>query len=610
MAGRVTLVNKSTAIRSIQLEVCAALDTIPEAFDLARKTAARPWQAELARIEMLDAGQTLDIRTGDPDWDAAFAFSQKAAHALFMHSDHLPKPSFVQARHSDHGHSIKGDGTDYPPAWSGQFVLDAYYLAGILNVTPQVTKNLLLNFLATQDEDGEVDGKPGIAGQRGKFLAMPILASMAWKYYQAAGDDEFLAEVFPRLVKFFWSWFSGAHDRNRDGTPEWDHILQTGLEDNPLFDVWNPWSQGLDVSFVHSPSLEAMLYREAQMLVKMGRILGKPDEETALIAAQAVKIKESLDAGWNPRVSFYSYRDRETGQVTESKVIAKRKGDGSMRPKFESETPVRLLVEIQTKSPAAKRPEVEISEYFTKSKGESEVIAGHQFQWRSGGLVATTQMVFTRVGRISVAGLEENDRINVRIVDTTGEDITLGLPLWAGALEKQRAYAMIGRNIMMADRFDRPFGMPSLPLAPDPQAETVSMSVSLPWNSLIAEGLLAYGFRAEATRLTAHLMNAVIQNLKRNRSFYQRYHAEKGTGIGERNSLTGFAPVGLFMQALGVTILSGARVKLEGRNLFPFAVTIKYKGLTVVRGQEQTTVTFANGESVIVKDEAPCIVEM
>jgi hypothetical protein len=677
VAGRVTLVNQSTAARNIQLEVCAALaplngqsiiptqqqlanilagqtsgiapvifmtggpkhgpgphaslildlelgsgatrtisfaeaalDTIPEAFDLARKTAARPWQAELARIEMLDESQTLDIRTGDVEWDAAFAFSQKAAHALFMHSEQLPYPSFVQARHSDHGHSNKGDGADYPPAWNGQFVLDAYYLANILNVTPQVSKNLLLNFLSTQNEDGEVDGKPGIAGQRGRFLAMPILSSMAWKYYQVTQDRDFLAEVFPKLVKFFWSWFSGAHDRNRDGAPEWGHILQTGLEDNPLFDVWNPWSQGLDVSFVHSPALESMLYREALTLVKIGGKLGKPDEETDLIIAQAGKLKESLDASWNPRVSFYSYRDRETGQATESKIIAKRKGDGSMRPRFESETPVRLLVEIQTKSPGAKRPEVEISEYFTKSKGESEVIAGHQFQWRTGGLAATTHMTFSRVGRISVAGLEETDKINIKVVDMSGEDITLGLPLWAGALERQRAYAMIGRNIMTADRFDRPFGMPAMPTVPDKESETIALSVSLPWNVLLAEGLLAYGFRAEATRLTAHLMNAIIQNLKQNRSFYQRYHAEKGTGIGERNSLTGFAPVGLFMQALGVTALSGTRVKLEGRNLFPFAVTIKYKGMSIARGQEQTTVTFANGESVIVKDEAPCIVEM
>ncbi|GMV34145.1 MAG: hypothetical protein DCC59_12275 [Chloroflexi bacterium] len=677
VAGRVTLVNKTTAVRNIQLEVCAALaplngqsiiptqqqlvnilagqtsgiapvifmtggpkhgtgphaslildlelgpgaartisfaeaalDTIPEGFDLARKTAARPWQAELARIEMLDESQTLDIRTGDVEWDAALAFSQKAAHALFMQSDLLPHPSFVQARHSDHGHSNKGDGTDYPPAWSGQFALDAYYLASILNVAPQATKNLLLNFLSTQNEDGEVDGKPGIAGQRGHFLSMPILASMAWKYYQTARDDEFLAEVFPKLFKFFWSWFSGAHDRNRDGSPEWDHILQTGLEDNPLFDIWNPWSQGLDVSFVHSPSLEAMLYREAQILLKMAKKLGKPEEEVSLILAQSEKLKESLDASWNPRVSFYSYRDRETGQATEGKIIAKRKGDGSMRPKFESQTPVRLLVEIQTKSPAAKRPEAEISEYFTKSKGESEVIAGHQFQWRAGGLVATTQGTFSKVGRGSVAGLEAGDKVTIKIVDTTGEDITLGLPLWAGALEKQRAYAMIGRNIMTADRFDRPFGLPSLPNVPDEEAENVSLSVSMPWNLLLGEGLLNYGFRAEATRLTAHLMNAVIQNLKQNRAFYQRYHAEKGTGIGERNSLTGFAPVGLFMQALGVTILSGTRVKLEGRNLFPFAVTIKYKGMSIARGQEQTTVTFANGESVIVKDEAPCIVEM
>jgi hypothetical protein len=39
-------------------------------------------------------------------------------------------------------------------------------------------------------------------------------------------------------------------------------------------------------------------------------------------------------------------------------------------------------------------------------------------------------------------------------------------------------------------------------------------------------------------------------------------------------------------------------------------ITIRYKGLTVVRGLEQTVLTFPNGESVIVKEEAPCIVEM
>jgi hypothetical protein len=163
---------------------------------------------------------------------------------------------------------------------------------------------------------------------------------------------------------------------------------------------------------------------------------------------------------------------------------------------------------------------------------------------------------------------------------------------------------------MTADRFDRPFGLPSLPVSPDPEADMVSMSVHFPWNQLIGEGLLAHGFRAEATRLTVHMMNAVIQNLKQNHSFYQRYHAETGAGIGERNAVQGLAPVGLFMQSLGVNILSSTRVKLEGKNLYAWPVTIQYKGLTVVRGIEETVITFINGESVTVKEEEPCIIEM
>jgi hypothetical protein len=677
VAGRVTLTNKSNAVRQLKLEVCAvlapldgqsiiptqqqlvnilagqtsgiapvvfmtggpkhgpgpqpslllelelgpgatrqiifaeaALDTVATSFELARHSAARPWEAERARIELLNASQIIDIRTGDPDWDAALVFSQTAAHGLFFSSKQLPNPSFVSARHIDNGFSRKGDGVDYPPSWNGQSPLETYYISSILHGASQVTKNLLQNFFSTQNEDGEVDNKPGLAAQRSKLIAAPLLASLAWKYYQATQDEGFLTEIYPKLIKFFWSWFSSAHDRNRDGVPEWDHILQTGFDDNPIFDVWNPWSQGLDISLVHSPSLESMLYREAISIVKIANKLGKHEEETMLVQSQAEILRTSLVASWNPNQSFYSYRDRETGLVSTGKVIASKKGNGNLRPKAEFENKFRLLIEIQTKSPAAKRPEVEISEFFTKTKGEVETILSHQFQWRTGGLVATTQKLFARVGRISVTGLDEKDKVIVKLIDTSSEDITLALPLWAGIPEAQQANALIGRNISTADRFDSPFGLPSLPLSPDPEAETVSMSVALPWNQFIGEGLLAYGFRGQATRLTAHLMNAVIQDLKQNHSFHQRYHAEKGTGIGERNSLQGFAPVGLFLQTLGVTILSATKVKLEGRNLYPWAVTLKYKGLTIVRGLEQTVVTFSNGESVIVKEEQPCVVEM
>jgi len=161
-----------------------------------------------------------------------------------------------------------------------------------------------------------------------------------------------------------------------------------------------------------------------------------------------------------------------------------------------------------------------------------------------------------------------------------------------------------------AKRFHRPFGIPACPSLSAPEAESVSQAVHLPWNMLICEGLLKYGFRSDAARLFVHTMSAVIQNLKVNRAFSARYHAEKGTGIGERNALSGLASVGTFMKVLGVEIVSPARVKLEGDNPFPWDVTIGCKGLKVIRGINKTEVVFANGKSVTVTGSEPMVVEL
>jgi hypothetical protein len=169
---------------------------------------------------------------------------------------------------------------------------------------------------------------------------------------------------------------------------------------------------------------------------------------------------------------------------------------------------------------------------------------------------------------------------------------------------------MVGRTIINAERFDRPFGIPACPRVSRKDAETTCLSVYLPWNQLICEGLLAYGFRKEAARLVTHMMAGIIKNLKENRAFYQRYHAETGQGLGERNALSGLAPVGLFLQVLGVQILSSTRIRLEGENPFPWPVTVQYKGLKILRGLERTEVTFPNGKIVIVDDPAPCIVSL
>jgi hypothetical protein len=132
--------------------------------------------------------------------------------------------------------------------------------------------------------------------------------------------------------------------------------------------------------------------------------------------------------------------------------------------------------------------------------------------------------------------------------------------------------------------------------------------VHLPWNQLIGEGLLAYGLRNEAAQLTARLMAAVIDNLKKQHSFYQAYHAETGAGLGERNTLPGLAPLGLFLQTLGVQFLSRGRLRLSGKNPFPWPVTVKYRNLSVTRQAERSVVVFPDGQTLTLDDPTDAVV--
>ena len=587
--------------------VQAATDNLQSSFDLARQTSARLWDAERTRLGLLNASQTIDIRTGDKDWDAAFALSQKVGFGLFFAPDtHLPCPSTVSVRGPDNGYSPRGDGSDYPISWNGQTPFEVYYLSNVLPAS-EVAKDLLENFLAIQKDDGFIDGKPGLAGQRGRYLAAPLLSSLAWKLYEKSEDVNFLGQVFPKLHKFFWSWFSPDYDEDRDGLPQWKHILQTGFEENPLFDAWHEWSLGGDITQVHSPALEAMLYQEAACLIHMAELLERHDT-LILLHEQAARLRASIESTWQPRTGLYHYRDRATGLSLAGKVLVKQHGAGTVSPKLKFEQPMRLLIEVQTQNPTAKRPEIRIHEFA--SKAADEVISSGDYQWRNRGSVYTTQKVYSRLGKVSVRGLSDEDTVTISTLDFTTEDHTLFMPLWAGIPDEQHAQSMIGRALLDASRFQRPFGIPACPSLNQPEAESISQAVHLPWNLFIAEGLLRYGFRSDAARLVAHIMTGIIQNLKQNRAFYARYHAEKGTGLGERNALNGLAPVDLFLRVLGVEILSGTRVKLEGSNPFPWDVTINYKGLKVIRGQEKTEVIFANGKLVTVIDTEPVLISI
>jgi len=581
--------------------VHAALGDHQASFDVARRTAARPWDGERGRIEIVNHNQTVDITTGDPDWDAALALSQKTAFGLFFPGGgSLPNPSYVLARNPDQGFSRRGDGFDYTFLWNGQSPLETYYLSTLLPGAPQVLKGLVQNFLTAQDINGEIDCKPGINGQRGKFLAAPLLASLAWKAYLNTHDRAFLSAAYPRLLAFFRAWLSPAHDRDGDSLPEWTNTLQTGFEDNPLFDAWHPWAQGAEISVVQSPTLASMLYREARTLVRMAEEL-EATEDRLYLKSRAGILRAGIEACWDAEKNYYHYTDRDTKLSSAGRVISQRRFEPHYTIKKNLKESARLLIRIQSASGGSPRPEMTIRGMLNGQE-QMETIPHGAFQWMAGGAVATSQHVYDSLGTFDITGLGRRDTITLQALDLTGEDHTLFLPLWAEIPNETEAGLLIHDRLLSPQHFHHPFGVPALPLIPDPNADPICLSVHLPWNQLIGEGLLAYGYRKEAAELVTRLMSAVVQNLKRSAAFYTRYHAGSGMGMGERNALAGLAPVGLFLQALGVQILSPERVRLSGENPFPWPVTVKYRGLIVTRSAGQTEVTFPSGQSVKVAD--------
>lgn len=588
----------------------AALFDQDESFALARDIASRNWAAERSHLEMLNAGH-VDIYTGDADWDTAFMLGQKLAIGLFVGpTQHLAYPSFVLTRQPDQGYSLGGDGSDYNHLWNGQTPLEAYYLANlILPIAPDLVKGLLCNFLAVQTEDGFIDWKPGLAGQRSRLMAPPLLANLAWRLYEISEETSFLEEVFPGLLKFLQAWFTPKHDRDGDGIPEWDHPMQSGAEDHPVYSRWHYWSQGVDITTAESTSLSAYLYRECQMLMRIAKIL-EDEPAISILQTLAENLKTAVENAWDADAACYFDWDRDAHYSTAGEWLGANIGSGTIAIQREFEHPVRLLVQLRIEEGTRRHPLLFVHGTSVSGKHRVERISDEQFNWNPGLGRLTGKYVYTSLEQVEVQGLEPDDQITLSSVNYKCQDHSLLAPLWAGIPSEKRAKKLVEGTITDTGQFWHPYGLPACTRPPATPEALVCGSVNLPWNLLVGEGLIRYGFRAQAAELVSRLMKAIVKNLKRERAFRRYYQADSGQGVGERNALNGLPPLGLFLEVLGVRLISPNRVALSGMNPFPWPVTVKYRGLTVMRQKDKSIVIFPDGQTVNITDPSPRIVSL
>lgn len=577
----------------------AALDSPHASLDLARHTTARPWDAEIARIELVNESQSIEISTGSLDWDAVLAFSQRAADALFFPaSSHLPNQSFVLARQPENGFSTRSDAKGYSHLWNGQTALDAWYLRGLLGPgQAERMAGVVDNFIASRTKNGAIDWKPGLAGQRAHRLAQPLLADLAWKIHLERDDRDWIQRIYPILMDFFHCWFLPSADRDQDGFPEWSHPFQIGLDEIPLFHPWAENAQGVDPEAVESPSLAAMLYAECTALLSMADLLGQ-DDDIAWLYARRDLLRTELERSWSEERHSYSYRDAAVQDSPAGQRLLEINAGGTYLVQESFSSPRRLLLRFHPLDEMTRQ--IHLSLYGLTPEGPgTEEIRPRDIHWLHGAGRYTTAHHFTKLIEVAARDFLPGDRCEISTIDFTSEDITLLMPLWAGVPDGEKAKAIIEGPLRA--RYLQARGLAACPPDRCPP-DSSSGGVHLPWNQFIIEGLLHYGYRDEAAGLTARLMDTVSASLKSTQSFWSSYHGATGQGLGEQNVLSGLAPVGLFLRALGLEKIDSNLVIVDGLNPFSHPVTVQYRGTKVEFFADKTQVTFTGGQTVVVQD--------
>ncbi len=558
-----------------------------------------PWEAEIARIEILNTASTLTILTGNPDWDAVLAQGQTHALRLLMPGgDHLPFTSFVSSRQPEHGYSLRGDGSDYTHLWNGQTALDTWYLATLLLPgSPKLAEGLLRNFLAVQDENGFIDGKPGPKGQRSRTMVQPLLAELAARIDACLEDHSWLEEIVPRLMKYLHAWFDPAQDRDGDGFPEWTNPIQTGLPDIPLYDRWNPGAQAVPIESLEAPGLAALLFRECRSLAMLARRIHFLNDAQWL-EARADTLREALKTTWDEKARIHRYRDLVTHAFPTGQLLLEFNEPGTYTLQHSFRLPQRISLRLCSSGQTTVTARLSLRGTDANGSPLEEKISAREFTWLHGEGRVATRGVFSSLLNVEILNLAPGESGSIATVDYSCRDISQLLPLWAGIPSPRRAQAMIDRTIL-AD-FWQDYGIATCP--PDdcpPKPESLA-GVSMLWNQFIGEGLLAYSRRREAAELVSKLLDAAAGSLRQSHAFRSHIHAQSGQPYGEYNPISGLPPVSLFLETAGLHQICPNHVILNDFNVFPRPITVQYRGTQVILQENKSIVQFSNGQTVII----------
>jgi hypothetical protein len=518
--------------------VCASLPDPRESLSLARRWQTADWGKAFKKLSVA-ANAAPRIETGDTALDATLASGyQQLVQSLIHAPARATHPVLVPSR------------GQFDQRWSYVNSVTAYDRAlALAAVDPTLAQGIVRNALATQREEGWVDGTPRI-GDRPTYLHPPLLARLAWSLFQYSEDAAFLREAFPPLFRFFQRWLDADHDVDGDGAAEWQSAEQAGFS-----------SLSLGIDRIESPVLTAFLLSEAISLREIAHYL-RDEGRTGEMQVQIDRLQTVL-------ASFredgrYRLRDRDTHtRSTAQTLLRDGAGDEDHILAYELTPPARIVVEVEGGWQHTPRFTLHLEGVGRDGQPARESASSSAFAWQTGRGYYVSNAVFARLDRLHCDGLVRVYRVHAATPDQTTEGIEELLPLWAIHIPPEDA-RMIADSATQADWLQH----------------------GAPFVTLMGEGLLESGHSAVA--LVQAALHQQGERLLKTRSFGQE-----------------LPPLHLLLRVLGVRVVSPTKMWTGGAFDWGQPVKITHKGVVVERSAEGTRIAFPSGHVVTLAADAP-----
>lgn len=569
--------------------VSPAMNSLERSFQCTQELLAENWRAAQAKVENLWQGQ-LHITTGDPDWDLAFALTQKTGFSSIRKRGKNGH-QFINGRLNPDQPLETVPKGQQSPSQGRLSALQSYYFMRTISPTSTAILKALLDRHLDPFQDGKALQEEG--GNPKTPLPFPLLAQMAWEMSGKIGDPEFLKERFPALVAYLDDWFSPKQDRDGDGIPEWSRADQTECHAHPSHFLSPNWYLTPHIQTMESPALCALLVCELNAILSLLDSL-ELDIPRRRFEAHKSKLLKMIRDSWDPEKCSYQRRDRSTHTSHRGRLLGRGKGPGLIIINHKLENPSRIVLHLTSEKPISPKTKI-----FLHGKGKTkehwvENLNSHQIIWHQNHGSLTSSRVYSFLEYVVPYGIHPDVEVEIHTADYQSNDIMLLLPLRSGDPQSQQAHTLIADKVLEGGDYLTEFGLQS---GTQPKIPTVL----LPWNLLITEALLTHDERALAADLVRRNMDAVIQNLGREKSFYAEYRSDSGEGHGKGYQIGGTAPIGTFLSALGVEIRSQQEVVVEGNNPFPWPVSLSYRGLKITKEEKKTTIIFPDGQETVIQ---------